>query len=60
MAAAGAPTLGELADAAGVSVYHFAREFRRAVGETPHAYVLRRRLEVARELLARTATLVAR
>lgn len=59
LAAAASPTLGEMADAAGVSVYHFAREFRRACGETPHAYVLRRRLEAARDLLARSTAPVA-
>ena len=59
VAAAASPTLGERADAAGVSVYHFAREFRRSVGETPHAHVLRRRLEAARDLLARSSAPVA-
>jgi AraC family transcriptional regulator len=47
-----APTLAELADAASVSLFHFARGFRELVGETPHAYVLRRRLELARAVLA--------
>ena len=30
---------------------HFARSFKRAFGETPHGYLLRRRIERATELL---------
>src|SRR5512132_3993159 len=33
---------------------HFARSFRRAFGETPHRYLLRRRIERAQELLRGT------
>lgn len=44
--------VGELARAACLSPFHFARMFKRSMGETPHAYVTRRRMEVARELLA--------
>lgn len=43
--------LRELATLAGMSPYHFARLFRRAVGRTPHAYVRERRLEAAKDLL---------
>jgi AraC-like DNA-binding protein len=32
--------VGELARAAGLSCAHFSREFRRAFGESPHAYLL--------------------
>jgi AraC-like DNA-binding protein len=39
---------------AGLSVYHFAREFKRTVGVAPHSYVTRRRVEKAQEMLART------
>jgi len=53
------PSLTELADVAGVSVYHFAREFRRSTGETPYAYSVRRRVERARRLLVTTEDLVA-
>jgi AraC-like DNA-binding protein len=43
-----------LARAAHVSPAHFAREFRRAFGETPHRYLLTRRLERAAALLRNT------
>ncbi len=43
-----------MADAAGLSRAHFSREFRRAFGESPHAYLLTRRLERAAELLRNT------
>jgi AraC family transcriptional regulator len=35
----------------GLSPYHFARMFRRAVGVPPHQYVLQRRVERAKGLL---------
>ncbi len=35
-----------------LSRFHFVRAFRRSFFDTPHQYVLRRRLERARELLA--------
>jgi len=44
----------ELAAAAGLSRAHFSREFRRAFGESPHAYLLTRRLERAAALLRDT------
>jgi len=44
----------DLARAAGLSRAHFSREFRRAFGESPHAYVLTRRLERAAALLRAT------
>jgi AraC-like DNA-binding protein len=43
-----------LARAAGLSRAHFSREFRRAFGEPPHAYLLTRRLERAAALLRTT------
>jgi AraC-like DNA-binding protein len=43
-----------LAAAARLSRAHFSREFRRAFGETPHQYLLTRRLERAAELLRNT------
>ena len=49
----------ELAGAAGLSRAHFSREFRRAFGESPHAYLLTRRLERAAALLRTTDRSVA-
>ena len=49
----------DLADAAGLSRAHFSREFRRAFGESPHAYLLTRRLERAAALLRGTDRSVA-
>jgi AraC-like DNA-binding protein len=44
----------DLARAAGLSRAHFSREFRRAFGVSPHAYLLTRRLERAAALLRMT------
>lgn len=44
----------DLAAAAGLSRAHFSREFRRVFGESPHAYLLTRRLERAAALLRTT------
>jgi AraC-like DNA-binding protein len=49
----------DLAQAAGLSRAHFSREFRRAFGESPHAYLLTRRLERAAALLRTTDRSVA-
>ena len=43
-----------LAQAAYLSPAHFSREFRRAFGETPHQYLLTRRLERAAAMLRNT------
>jgi AraC family transcriptional regulator len=40
-----------LADAAGLSVRHFARAFREELGETPHRWLMARRLERATDML---------
>ena len=47
-------TVADLARAAGLSRAHFSREFRRAFGESPHQYLLTRRLERAAALLRNT------
>jgi AraC-like DNA-binding protein len=49
----------DLARAAGLSRAHFSREFRRVFGESPHAYLLTRRLERAAALLRSTDRSVA-
>jgi AraC-like DNA-binding protein len=53
------PGVDDLAEAAGLSRAHFSREFRRAFGESPHAYLLTRRLERAAALLRTTDRTVA-
>jgi AraC-like DNA-binding protein len=52
-------TVDDLARAARLSRAHFSREFRRAFGESPHAYLLTRRLERAAALLRSTDRSVA-
>jgi AraC-like DNA-binding protein len=49
----------DMARAAGLSRAHFSRQFRRAFGETPHRYLLTRRLERAAALLRTTDSSVA-
>jgi AraC-like DNA-binding protein len=49
----------EMAAAAGLSRAHFSREFRRTFGESPHSYLLTRRLERAAALLRNTDRSVA-
>jgi AraC family transcriptional regulator len=44
-------SLQEIADAAGVSAFHFARGFKRATGLSPHRYLRQQRLLEARALL---------
>ncbi|AUX44342.1 regulatory protein pocR [Sorangium cellulosum] len=48
------PTLSieEVARAAAISPYHFIRQFEAVFGVTPHQYRIRRRLELAKQLLA--------
>jgi AraC-like DNA-binding protein len=49
----------DMAAAAGLSRAHFSREFRREYGESPHQYLLTRRLERAAWLLRATDRSVA-
>jgi AraC-like DNA-binding protein len=46
--------VADLARAAGLSRAHFSREFRRTFGESPHSYLLTRRLERAAAMLRTT------
>lgn len=45
-------TIADLADLLGLSRAHFIRAFKRAVGIPPHQFILRRRIERAKELLS--------
>jgi AraC family transcriptional regulator len=45
------PTLEQMAAAARLSPYHFARQFKWATGLPPHQYVILRRVERAKQLL---------
>ncbi len=44
-------SLDEMAQSVGLSTAHFARMFRKSMGETPHQFVLRQRLERAKAML---------
>jgi AraC family transcriptional regulator len=52
-------TLQELAAAIGYSRSHFLRMFRATTGMTPHRYVLKRRVERARQLLEQVGLSIA-
>jgi AraC-like DNA-binding protein len=47
-----APTIEAVARAAGISPFHFIRQFEALFGLTPHQFRLRARLDQARRLLA--------
>src|SRR5262249_36648484 len=46
--------LAELSQIAGLSVFHFARQFKHSEGMAPHHYLVSRRVGRAKEMLART------
>ena len=43
-----------LANIAGLSMYHFARAFKQSEGMTPHEYLIQRRVQRTKDLLAET------
>jgi AraC-like DNA-binding protein len=46
--------LSMLAAVAGLSMHHFAREFKQSAGDTPHHYLIQKRIERAQQMLAQT------
>jgi len=54
-----APSTVVLAASAGLSVHHFIRAFKQSTGNTPHQYLMARRLECSMELLRRREGSVA-
>jgi AraC family transcriptional regulator len=44
-------SLDKMAEAAGLSAAHFSQMFRKSTGESPHRFVLRHRIERAKEML---------
>jgi AraC-like DNA-binding protein len=44
-------TLNEMAESAGLSTSYFSQMFRKSTGETPHRFLLRHRMERAKEML---------
>jgi len=53
------PSLDEIASVAALSPFHLLREFRKAVGMAPHAYLIQRRVEQAKHLLLKGRSLRA-
>lgn len=47
-------TLSEIAQAAELSPFHFARSFKQTMGVTPIQFLMQRRIELAQQLLTRT------
>lgn len=45
-------TIADLAEAAGLSPIHFARQFKRSTGKTPHQHLIDARINRAKQLLA--------
>jgi len=44
-------TLHEMAESVGLTMAHFSQMFRKSTGESPHQFVLRQRVERAKEML---------
>lgn len=47
-------SLAQLANAAGMSTFHFSREFKKSTGKTPHQYLMKFRVDRAKLLLAQS------
>jgi AraC-like DNA-binding protein len=55
----GSVSLSRLAEECGLSASHFSKQFRRSVGEPPHRWLMRQRLERAKSLLRDTPLSIA-
>ena len=51
--------LSMLAGVAGLSVHHFARQFKQSAGVTPHLYLTKKPVERAQEMLVQTGLSLA-
>jgi AraC family transcriptional regulator len=47
-------SLAELSSAAGMSTFHFSREFKKTTGKTPHQYLIKFRIDRAKTLLSQS------
>ena len=52
-------SLSDLAEIAGLSRFHFARQFKATFGTTPHQYLMDKRIEAARAMLHRAGLSMA-
>jgi len=52
-------SLQEMADAAGLSVWHFSQLFRKSMSTTPHQFLMRQRVERAKDMLRDPSVKVA-
>jgi AraC family transcriptional regulator len=50
-------SLSALSELVGLSPYYFARQFKQTTGQSPHQYILARRIEQAKQQLLRGAPL---
>jgi AraC family transcriptional regulator len=53
------PSLAELSAIGHMSAFHFARLFKRSTGRSPHRFVVERRIDYAKELLATEGASIA-
>lgn len=51
-------SLAAMAEVACLSVFHFARAFKQSMGVSPHQYVSSRRIDRAKQMLARSSAMV--
>lgn len=57
--AQGLITVDKLSSVAGMSAFHFARKFKAITGISPHQYLIQKRIEQSKKLLAATGRPIA-